>query len=167
MNKSIFIKGLTDKETLSDKLLQNMSIDIVKDTITTTTSINDLFEISINSSIVDTSSILFQDMNLNIFNCEFKFNIIGIDAFNKGIFYNYTYNFILKYKSFNKISHCNLLLLDGYAYKTSDFSIDFNIVTALDFSIEHKINTKQIVNPNINNDVTDPRIKLLFDKEFI
>ena len=168
MNKIFSIKCLSDKNALSDKLLQNIYVRTIRGSIVTDSSFKSLFDISISSDIINISSIKFQDMNLNIFNCKFTFNIISIDNFDKAIFSNYDYNFIINNKTFNKIENCELLLFDGYAYINSESNIEFNIVIGLDFSTNN-IPNNQIVNPTIenNSDFINDNIKLLFDEEFI
>lgn len=170
MNKNFSVKGLCDRGNLSNKNLQNMYTSTSTGSISSNFNIEELFEVTIESNITDISSIIFQDMNLNIFNCKFTFNIIGIDNLNKGIFFKYDYNCTITYKSFNTITYCNLLLVDSYFYKRSNLNIDFSLVIALDFSKDDNISFKHI-NPladtNTSISFSDSTFSLFFDKEFI
>lgn len=167
MNKKLSIKGLANKDCLKDKYLQSMSIHVINGTINSTYNLEDLFEIYIDSSILDKSSIEFRDMNLNTFNLQFIFNIIGINDSDKGEFFKFTHNCTITYKSFINIEYYNLIILDGFFYNKSNSEISFSLITALDFSKENPLMKPQI-NPNYTNkDLLNSKIDILFDKEFI
>ncbi|MGL5086488.1 MAG: hypothetical protein ACRC68_12345 [Clostridium sp.] len=168
MNSKFSIKGIANGEEFRKNNLQNMCVNVLSGSIVYNFDLEDIFEITVDPSIENTKTLVFNDMNLNIFNLSISFNIIGFDKNNKGIVFNYTHIASVTSKSYMHMTSYKLHLLDCTINKISINKLEFSIVAAIDFNVREEM-ISQLINPAQTNIYTKTQAtaKSIFDKEFI